>query len=84
MQGAHNCVSMGELGWGTQDNGIKPKAGLERCYHGGKTAKRTSGLNTIILNGLSWEGSVVVFMFIMSLEDCIDGKWGMEVDKRKG
>lgn len=62
-------MSVGELGRGTQDNGMRTKAGLERCCHGGKTAKRTLELNTVILNGLSWEGSVVVFMFTMSLED---------------
>ena len=64
MQGAPSYVGMGKAGWGTQDNGMRPKVGLDRCYYGGKSAKRTSGLNTIILNSLSWEGSVAVFMFL--------------------
>ena len=54
--------------WAGAHRGMRPKAGLERCYHGGKTAKRTSGLNTVILHGLSWEGSVVVLMFVMSFK----------------
>lgn len=62
-------MGMGEVGWGTQDNGMRPKADLERCHHGGKSAKRTLGLNIIIINGLSMEGSVAVFMFVLSLED---------------
>ena len=44
MQGAPSYVGMGKAGWGTQDNGMRPKVGLDRCYYGGKSAKRTSGI----------------------------------------